>query len=168
MVGSLKRAGLHSQGHPLYTWRPWHRHGIPMPPSPQSTAPCKANAAAPGLIGLQAQWASTVGQNAVLTTGVFRDVAEPQKAGSGEPENSPEMVFGSWFCRGKCGKSIGNLCVVLFFACFQQQMLRNYPWQWSDHLLRDASPLSADSAWFIRSPSQCLVSTQRYPGQVRV
>ena len=45
----------------------------PWPPAPlfgpkKSTAPCEANAAAPGLIGLQAQWASTVGQDAVLTT----------------------------------------------------------------------------------------------------
>ena len=137
-------------------WHPmvstWHPHALP-----SATAPCKANAAAPGLIGLQAQWASTVGQNAVLTTGLFRDVfgVEPQKGskrikkdqkgGSGEPENSPEMVFGSWFCRGKWW----NMWKI-YRKPMRFSFLRNGPW---DHFLKDASSLSADCAWSGQYPA---------------
>jgi len=79
----------------------WHPHA---PPS--ATAPCKANAAAPGLIGLQAQWASTVGQNAVLTTGVFRDVAEPAIKGDLESLR----ILQRWFLgRDFAGENVENL-----------------------------------------------------------
>ena len=87
-----------------------------MPP-PSATAPCKANAAAPGLIGLQAQWASTVGQNAVLTTGVKTGMWRVEPAIKGDLESL--RILQRWFLgRDFAGENVENLSetYALFFS----------------------------------------------------